>query len=60
MAAQPMGADAGPGSHHNVGGSGGRPRDDGPGGAGGDGGGGGGGEGIDDDLQARLNNLRRQ
>lgn len=49
MAAQPMGADAGPSSHA---GGGGRPRDDH--------GGGGGGDGIDDDLQARLNNLRKQ
>ena len=48
MAAQPVGAEAGPSSH---GGGGGRPRDDGSGG---------GGDGIDDDLQARLNNLRKQ
>lgn len=52
MAAQPLGADAGPSSHQAggaTGGGGGRPKDDGDSG-----------DGIDDDLQTRLNNLRKQ
>ena len=54
-AAQPLGADGPSVNPSGVGSSGGRR---GPGGDEDDEGGGGG--GIDDDLQARLNNLRKQ